>query len=125
MTKVGGRHSRYARMARLAKPLLRIMARSRANVRSAVVAARTATVVYAFSPSDLRPAVEASRYRLGLDRLHGLLLRSPSSDTLRDPEIHDFLGELLRSGKVGQVGAWVDSFVALEAAVLIPALTLI
>ena len=125
VTKAGGRHSRYAAVARFAKPLLRVVARSRPNLRSAVVTARTATVAHEFSLPDLRQAVEASRRRLGLDLLHGFLLHNPSAETLCKPEIHDFLDELLTSGKAGQVGASVNSFAALEAAVLIPALTMI
>jgi aryl-alcohol dehydrogenase-like predicted oxidoreductase len=125
VTKVGGRHSRYASVLRLAKPLLRVIARSQPNVRSAVVAARTAKVVHDFSPQDLLPAVNACRRRLSLDQLHGLLLHSPSVETLRKPEIHDFLAELLRSGKAQRVGASVDSLAALEAAVFIPAVSMI
>src|SRR6516162_9563271 len=125
VTKVGGRHSRYATVLRLAKPLLQVVARSRPNVRSAAVAARTATVVHDFSPRDLLPAVDASRCRLSLDQLHGLLLHSPSVETLGKPEIHDFLAELLRSGKAQRVGASVDSLAALEAAVSIPAVSVI
>jgi aryl-alcohol dehydrogenase-like predicted oxidoreductase len=125
MTKVGGRHSRYAGVARLAKPLLRAMARTWPDARNAIVTARTATVVHDFSPSDLLPAVEASRRRLGLDSLHGLLLHSPSADTLRKSEIHDFLDELLRSRKTARVGASIDSLDALEAALSIPSVTMI
>jgi aryl-alcohol dehydrogenase-like predicted oxidoreductase len=125
VTKIGGRHSRYASVLRFAKPLLRVIARSRPHVRSAVVAARTATIVHDFSPQDLLPAVNASRRRLRLDQLHGLLLHSPSVQTLRKPEIHDFLAELLRSGKAQRVGASVDSLAALEVAVSIPAVSMI
>lgn len=77
VTKVGGRHGRYAGVARLAKPLLRGLARSHPDFRSAVVTARTATVIHDFSPPDLGQAVEASRHRLGLDQLHGLLCIAP------------------------------------------------
>jgi aryl-alcohol dehydrogenase-like predicted oxidoreductase len=125
MTKVGGRHGRYAAIMRFAKPLLRAAARSRPKVRNAVVTARTAGVVHDFSPSDLLPAVDASRRRLGLDELHGLLLHSPSSAALRKPEIRDFLDEMLRSGKTARVGASVDSLDALEAAVSIPSVSLV
>ena len=75
--------------------------------------------------SDLSRAVDASRRRLALDELHGLLLHSPSAHTLRKPEIHDFLDELLRSRKSARVGASVDSLDALEAALSIPSLTMI
>jgi pyridoxine 4-dehydrogenase len=125
ITKVGGRHSRYAGMARLAKPLLRTIVRSRPSAGDAIVAARTATVAHDFILSDLSRAIEASRRRLGLDELHGLLLHSPSADTLRKSEIHDFLGELLHSRKSARVGASVDTFDALEAALSIPSLTMI
>ena len=125
VTKVGGRHGRYAGAIRAVKPLLRLIARSHSSVRAAVVNARTATIVYDFSPADLRPAVDASRRRLGLDRLHGLLLHSPSVETLRNPEIHAFLEEVVRDGKAARVGATVDSAEALEAAITIPVLTML
>src|SRR5262249_54437332 len=125
VTKVGGRHGRSADLIRLAKPFLRLVARSRPNLRGAIVRARTATVVHDFSPIDLWPAIDASRRRLGLDQIDGLLLHSPSVQTLRKPEISDFLGELLRSGKAGRVGASVDSLDALETAVSIPAVSMI
>ena len=70
-------------------------------------------------------AIDASRRRLGLDQLDGLLLHSPSVETLHKPEISDFLDELLRSGKAVRVGVSVDSLAALEAAVSIPALSMI
>jgi aryl-alcohol dehydrogenase-like predicted oxidoreductase len=86
ITKVGGRHSRCTSVPRLRKPLLRVVARWWPNVRNTVVTARTATVVHDFSPRDLLPAVDASRRGLSLDQLHGLLLGSPSVETLRKPE---------------------------------------
>jgi aryl-alcohol dehydrogenase-like predicted oxidoreductase len=125
VTKVGGRHGRYAAAARFAKPLLRVLARSRRGVRNVVMTARAASVVHDFSPSDLQLAVDASRRRLGLDELHGLLLHDPSSAALRKTEIQDFLGEMLRSRKAARVGVSVDSLDALEAAVSIPSLTLL
>ncbi|HVY15178.1 MAG TPA: aldo/keto reductase [Rhodopila sp.] len=125
VTKAGGRHSRYAGMIRLAKPILRMAARSRAEVRNAVLTARTASVVHEFSPNDLAQAVEASRRRLKLDQLHGLLLHDPSLETLRKPEIHDFLADILRRGHAARVGASVDSLDALDVAVGIPALSMV
>ncbi|SRR5579883_761788 len=125
VTKVGGHHGRYVGVVRLVKPLVRVLARSQPYLRSAVVGARTAAVAHDFSPSDLLRAVEASRRRLGLDQLDGLLLHSPSAETLQKPEIHDFLGELLHSSKVMRVGASVDSLSALEAAVSIPVLSML
>lgn len=125
VTKIGGRHSRYAGAVRLAKPLLRVLTRSRPTIRSAAVRIRTATVMHDFVPAELRQAVEASRRRLGLDQLHGLLLHSPAAEAFAKPEIQDLLDELLHSGKAAQVGASVDSLAAVEAAASIPALTML
>ena len=125
VTKVGGRHSRYAGAIRLAKPVLRVLARSHAGVQTAVVKTRTATVVHDFLPVDLNSAVDASRRRLGLDRLDGLLLHSPSIATLRKPDIHDCLDQMVQDGKAAWVGASVDSAEALTAALTIPALTMV
>jgi aryl-alcohol dehydrogenase-like predicted oxidoreductase len=119
VTKVGG-YNRHACAMRIAKPILRMLVRSRPQLRSAVVQARTATVRHNFRPADLRRAVEGSRRRLRLDRLDGLLLHSPSVETLRDPGIHDFLGELLHSGQAKYVGASVDTLTEVEAALSMP-----
>jgi aryl-alcohol dehydrogenase-like predicted oxidoreductase len=125
VTKVGGRHSRHAGIIRLAKPLIRMMVRSKPRARSVIVRARTAMVSDNFHPRDLRRAVEGSRRRLGLDQLDGLLLHSPSLETLRNPEIHDFLSELLRSGRAAHVGASVESLPEVEAALSAPAVTIL
>jgi aryl-alcohol dehydrogenase-like predicted oxidoreductase len=125
VTKVGGRHRRYADLIRLAKPLLRVVTRSRPKLQGAVVQARAVNVVHDFSPLYLRLAINASRRRLGLDQLDGLLLHSPSIETLNKPEISDLLDELLRGGKAARIGASVDSLAGLEAALSIPALSII
>lgn len=125
VTKVGGRHSRYASAIRLAKPVLRMLVRSRPQLRNTVVRARTAAVSHNFHPDELRLAVEASRRRLRLDQLDGLLLHNPSISTLRDTEIHDFLAELLRAGSATHVGVSVESIAEVEAALRIPPVTII
>jgi aryl-alcohol dehydrogenase-like predicted oxidoreductase len=125
VTKVGGRHSRFAGPIRLAKPVLRMLVRSRTQLRDAVVKARAATVSYHFHPKNLRLAVEGSRRRLRLDRLDGLLLHSPSLETLYNPAIHDFLAELLHGGKAAHVGASVKTLPELEAALTIPSITML
>jgi len=120
VTKVGGHFGRYASAIRIAKPILRMLVRSRPQLRSAVVRSRTASVSYNFHPPDLRRAVDDSRRRLGLDRLDGLLLHSPSLETLCKPAIHDFLGELLHSGRAAHVGASIGSLSEVEAALALP-----
>src|SRR5262249_60476831 len=97
---------------------------ARPNRRGAVVKARTGTVRHGFAALDLRQAIDASRRRLGLDQLDGLLLHSPWIETLHKPEIREFLGDLLRGGKAARVGASVDSLDALEVAVSVPGVAL-
>jgi aryl-alcohol dehydrogenase-like predicted oxidoreductase len=125
ITKVGGRHSRYSPFLRFAKPLLRTMVRSRPQLRTAVVKARTATVSYNFDPNDLRVAIEGSRRRLRMDRLDGLMLHSPSLGTLNDPRIHDLLADVLVTGKAAHVGAAIRTFPELEAALTISSLSMV
>jgi aryl-alcohol dehydrogenase-like predicted oxidoreductase len=125
VTKVGGRHGRFATYVRLAKPLLRLVTRVRPQVRSIAVAARTATVTHSFDPEALARAIDGSRRRLGMERLQGLLLHDPSLDSLQRPEVADFLADILAKGKSDYVGVSVDTFEALEAAVAIQAVGLI
>lgn len=125
VTKVGGRHARFARLVRLAKPALRTLARHRPSVQRAAVATRSATVVHDFARADLDPAIERSRRRLKLDCLHGVLLHNPSTETLGQPQIHDFLAELLRTSRATRVGVSVDTVPAVEAAMALPMITMI
>jgi aryl-alcohol dehydrogenase-like predicted oxidoreductase len=125
VTKVGGRHGRFAGMVRMAKPLLRMAVRSRPPLQNTVINVRTATVSQDFSSHALTRAVEGSRRRLGLDQLDGLLLHSPSPETLGTAEVHDFLGDLLRKDVAACVGVSVDSFEAAEVAVTIPELSIL
>jgi aryl-alcohol dehydrogenase-like predicted oxidoreductase len=46
-------------------------------------------------------------------------------ETLRDPEVHDFLTDLLRRGWAAQIGASVVSLAEVEAALSIPAITIL
>jgi aryl-alcohol dehydrogenase-like predicted oxidoreductase len=120
VTKVGGRHGRYAGVIRIAKPLLRVLVRSSPRLRGTVVRARTATVTYNYHPHDLGCAIEGSRRRLRLDHLDGLLLHNPSIETLRDPGIHDFFAELLRGRRSRHVGVSVETVAEVEAALSMP-----
>ena len=69
--------------------------------------------------------MEGSRRRLDLDQLDGLMLHSPSVSALLDPGIHDFMGELLHSGRARFVGASVKTLPEVEAALSIPNLTML
>jgi pyridoxine 4-dehydrogenase len=125
ITKVGHDLAGYAAAIRIAKPLLRVLVQSRPHTRSAVLRARAGTTNQTFYPLRLRRAVEGSRRRLDLDQLDALLLHCPSVETLRNPEIHDFLAELLQSGRTAQVGASVESLAEVEAALSVPAIAIL
>ena len=125
VTKVGGRHGKYEPLVRLAKPLLRRLTQARPEVRNATVSVRTPAVVHEFKPEALSLAIDGSRRRLGLDRLQGLLLHSPGAKALRTTEIGDFLASVVASGRAEHVGVSVDTVDALEAAVAIPAVSMI
>ena len=125
VTKVGGHHGRFAPYIRMAKPLLRLVTRVRPQMRGVAVSVRTATVTHRFDPKLLLKDIDGSRRRLGMDRLHGLLLHSPSRDSLKEPEVADFLATVIATGKSDYVGVSVDTFEALEAAVAIPAVSLV
>jgi aryl-alcohol dehydrogenase-like predicted oxidoreductase len=125
VTKVGGRHSRYAGAVRITKPLLRIFIRSRPGLCRAVVTARTAMVRKNFDPLDLCRAIDGSRRRLGLDQLDGLLLHGPPVGTLRSPKTHDFLADLLHRGKVRHLGVAVESLTEVEAGLSISEISIL
>jgi aryl-alcohol dehydrogenase-like predicted oxidoreductase len=120
VTKIGGRHSRYAAAIRIAKPALRMLVRLRPQLGGAVVRARNFSISQRFEPAALRSALESSRRRLGLDRIDGLLLHNPSLETLRDPEIHEFLAQVLYDGKASCVGASVEALSEVEAVLSMP-----
>jgi len=125
ITKVGHDVTRYAAAVRIAKPLLRVLVQLRPDTQTAVLRARAGAMSQNFDPPRLRWAVEGSRHRLGLDQLDALLLHNPSVETLRNPEIHDFLAELLNTRQADRVGASVESLAEVEAALTIPAITML
>jgi aryl-alcohol dehydrogenase-like predicted oxidoreductase len=125
ITKIGFTHHRHADLIRAAKPLLRLWLKSRPGLQSDVVQARTRQVEQDFSIAHLRRAADASRRRLGLDRLDGLLLHDPPLPVLRDPRIADFLHELSRDGTASHVGISACSIDDVEAALAIPAVTML
>jgi aryl-alcohol dehydrogenase-like predicted oxidoreductase len=125
ITKVGHDVPRYAAAVRIAKPLLRVLVQSRPDTQTAVVRARAGMSYKNFDAPRLRRAVEGSRRRLGLDQLDALLLHNPSVETLRNPETHDFLAELLSTRQTAQVGASVASLSEVEAALSVPTITIL
>jgi aryl-alcohol dehydrogenase-like predicted oxidoreductase len=124
-TKVGFKHSRVAAFLRPVKPLLRRLARSSSQLNSTALQVRGATVHNTFPPERLRRAVDGCRRRLGVEKLDGLLLHSPSAETLRSAEIHAFLGELLDRQLASHVGAAIDTAEEVSAALTFPRLSIL
>ena len=125
VTKVGFVHGRLAGAIRFAKPLLRSVLRPQPATRSAFLQARAQTMSQNFSPQYLRAAVDRSRGRLGVDCLDALMLHNPSREILMSPETHEFLAELVRWQSVSHVGISATSFEEVEAALSIPAVTML
>ena len=125
VTKVGGRHGRFRQLVRLAKPMLRFVARRQPAIHQTAVAVRTASVVHDFDPADLSRAVDASRRRLQLDQLDALLLHNPSAETLQKPGIQRFLEDALSRGRAKRVGVSVDTPSAVAGAVALPVITMV
>lgn len=125
VTKVGFTHGRLAGALRFAKPLLRAVMRSRPATRGAAVQLRGRMMNQDFSAQYLRRAVDGSRHRLGVDCLDGLLLHDPPHEVLVSQEIHELLDGLVREQKVSHVGVSATSVDEVEAAVSIPAVTML
>jgi aryl-alcohol dehydrogenase-like predicted oxidoreductase len=125
ITKIGFTHGRYANVIRAAKPFLRLLVKSRSRAQSNVVRARSHVMDQDFSVAHLRRATDASRRRLGVDRLDGLLLHNPPLPVLRHRWTADFLHEVVRDGVASHVGISADSIEEIEAALSIPAVTML
>jgi aryl-alcohol dehydrogenase-like predicted oxidoreductase len=125
VTKIGFTHGRYANVIRAAKPFLRLLVKSRSRTQSNVVYARARVMNQDFSVAYLRRAADASRRRLGVDRLDGLLLHDPPLPVLCDPRIADFLHDVSRDGTASHVGVSADSIAKVEAALAIPVVTML
>jgi aryl-alcohol dehydrogenase-like predicted oxidoreductase len=125
ITKIGFTRGRYANIIRAAKPFLRFLVKSHPRAQSNVVRARSHVMQQDFSVAHLRRATDASRGRLGVDRLDGLLLHNPSLPVLRHRRTADFLQEVVRDGVASHVGISADSIEEIEAALAIPAVTML
>jgi aryl-alcohol dehydrogenase-like predicted oxidoreductase len=125
ITKIGFTHGRYANVVRTAKPILRLLARSRVGAQRKIVHARSHVMDQDFSITHLRHATDASRRRLGVDRLDGLLLHNPPLPALQHPRTADFLREIVRDEVASHVGVSTDMIEDVEAALTIPAVTML
>jgi aryl-alcohol dehydrogenase-like predicted oxidoreductase len=125
ITKIGFVHRRHAGLIRVAKPLLRLWLNARSDLRQGVVQARARLMEQDFSIAHLRRAADASRRRLGIDRLDGLLLHDPPLTVLRDPRTADVLHELACDGIASNIGVSACAVDEVEAALAIPAVTML
>jgi aryl-alcohol dehydrogenase-like predicted oxidoreductase len=125
VTKVGYRHGRLTNVLRFAKPIIRAMLRPKPETRGKALQLRAQLINQNFSPEYLRRAVDGSRRRLGVDRLDGLLLHDPPIEILLSPHTHELLAEFLDKKQAAHVGISANSIEEIDAAVAIPAVTMI
>ena len=125
ITKVGLICGRLAHAIQFAKPLLRTLVRSRIRTEDTVSQMRGRIMRCDFTASYLRQAVEGSLRRLRTSSLDGLLLHNPTPEALLDPEIHELLHAFVQEGKAVNVGISVNSVQDVEAALSIPAITML
>jgi aryl-alcohol dehydrogenase-like predicted oxidoreductase len=122
VTKVGLVCGRLANALRFAKPALRALVRARARTGDTV---RGQMMRCDFTASYLRQAVEGSLRRLRTSALDGLLLHNPTPEALANPEIHELLHAFVQEGKAVNVGISANSVQDVEAALSIPAITML
>jgi len=115
-TKVGKRHSLVKRILTPLKGPIAALTRGARGAATVVTAARGQPVPVCFEPAYLNGALRASRKRLGVERLDGVMLHSPGAEVLRRGEAVGVLAELKAAGEVGFIGVSVDDSEAGQAA---------
>jgi aryl-alcohol dehydrogenase-like predicted oxidoreductase len=124
VTKFGKTFSAKMRLLRPLKPLLKPVLRARGSGGS-VAAQRSGVMREDFRPVHLTRALDASLRRMGLDVVDAVLLHSPPLAVLADPAVGEVMATILASGKARYVGVSVDDRAGLEAALALPACSLL
>ena len=125
ITKVGLICGRLTNAIRFAKPMLRTLGRACVRTEDTVSQMRGQIMRCDFTASYLRQAIEGSLRRLRTNTLDGLLLHNPTPEALSDPEIHELLHAIVQEGKAVNVGISANSIQDVEAALSIPAITML
>jgi pyridoxine 4-dehydrogenase len=123
VTKAGTAFSARMALMRPLKPLLRPLMNARR--RAFVSAARQSALRQDWRPRALIAALDASLGRLKTDRVDAFLLHSPPPAVIAAEETASVLERVLSSGRALRVGISCDSLVALDAALVLPAISVL
>jgi pyridoxine 4-dehydrogenase len=123
VTKAGTAFSARMALMRPLKPLLRPLMNARR--RAFVSAARQSALRQDWRPRALIAALDASLGRLKTDRVDAFLLHSPPPAVIAAEETASVLERVLSSGRALRVGISCDSLVALDAALVLPAIAVL
>jgi pyridoxine 4-dehydrogenase len=119
VTKAGNAFSARMALMRPLKPLLRPLMGARR--RAFVSAARQSALRQDWRPRALIAALDASLGRLRTDRVDVFLLHSPPAAVIAAEETANVLERVLSSGRALRVGISCDSLAAVDAALSLPA----
>lgn len=124
VTKGGRRFSAKARMLLPLKPLLRPLLKGRGGA-SAVTARRGQVEQCDWRPEYLAGSLLASLRRLGQQSVEAFLLHSPPAAVIDDPSVVEVMSSFVRTGAARHVGVSCEDLESLEAALRVPAYTVL
>ena len=127
ITKFGKRFSPKMRALAPLKPLLKPLLRHRrkGSDLAGLPAKRDAEMREDFSPARFASALNASLRRLGGGYVDAVLLHSPPVAACREPAVWEALQGLQTAGKARCFGVSCDDLAGMEAAAVMPGLSLI
>ena len=124
LTKGGRRFSAKICALLWAKPMVRpLLARRQQG--GGITARRSEELGVDWRPEALMRSLEASLRRLRTDCVDGFVLHSPSAAIVADPAVGAALAMMRSQGKARYVGVSCDDLATVEAALAMPAVTLL
>jgi aryl-alcohol dehydrogenase-like predicted oxidoreductase len=125
ITKGGRMFSAKARMLAWLKPLVRPVLAARGGTGGMVTARRNEVLGTDWSPVALTRSLDGSLRRLRTDAVDGFILHSPPATVAADPAVGAALASIKAAGKARHVGLSCDDAATLDAALAIPAVTIL
>jgi aryl-alcohol dehydrogenase-like predicted oxidoreductase len=123
VTKAGNAFSAKMALLRPLKPLLRPLMRARGG--TLITRARQDALRQDWQPRALIAALDASLARLKTDRVDAFLLHGPPAVVIAAEETAKVLERILSSGRALRVGISCDNFAAFDAALVLPAISVL
>jgi aryl-alcohol dehydrogenase-like predicted oxidoreductase len=125
MTKVGKVVPFKARLIQPVKALVRAVSKRSSHTSSAIQRDRGDRLRTDFNLGYLRAQFQASRHRLGMERVAVVLLHSPPANVIACGDAMAFLESERDAGTIGAIGVSVDDSAAAEAALVDPRVSVI